>query len=184
MNVRDVMTPLIESVGPDDTLRDASEKMNALDLRPLPVTENGKLVGVLTEDAIRAEAAHAGLATGSVPVRQIMSMETVCVREDVSLHDALAELGDGGQAETLSRIPVVDAEGALVGSVTAHTLRSRLQSEEAPDAGEAAVYAVESVSSLVDYSDDSLDYMSDESFPASDPMPSPGSLGPEEDEDR
>jgi CBS domain-containing protein len=182
MNVRELMTPLVESVGPDDTLRDASEKMNAFDLDPLPVTESGRLVGVLTHAALTQRAAQDGLAAGSTKVRDVMSNHTVCVQQDMDVSGALDQLGNDAETRRFSRIPVIDARGELVGSVTVETLRQRLQADEAPNEGEAAVFGVESVSSVRDFNEDRVAFMSDESFPASDPMPPPTALGEHDDE--
>ena len=184
MHVRDVMIPLVESVRPDDILRDAAEKMKALDLDPLPVTEDGRLIGLLDHGAVEARAARDGLAAGTTRVREVMSPDTPCIGEDMDLATALQELGNSPEARQFARIPVVDASGALVGSITVEALRKRHQAEEAPDAGEAAVFGVESISSMREFDDDRVDYMSDESFPASDPIPPPSTLGPEWEDDR
>lgn len=58
--VRDVMSPYVETVAPDTELRDAARKMLEAKLGSLPVTDNDRLVGILTEaDFVRsfAEAA-------------------------------------------------------------------------------------------------------------------------------
>ena len=49
MKVSDVMTRDVEVVGPDATLREAAQKMKALDIGPLPVTEAGRLMGMVSE---------------------------------------------------------------------------------------------------------------------------------------
>jgi predicted transcriptional regulator len=175
------MTPLVESAHPDDTLRDAAEKMKALDLDPLPVTEDGRVVGCITDEEVNRQARQEGLGAGSTPVRDIMSSDVACIRSDADIREALKQIGHDPEARTFSRLPVVDASGRLVGSVAISSLRQRLQQEE-PDAGVAAVYGLEAVSSLVDYDSDKVDYMSDESFPASDPLPPPSTLAPEENE--
>jgi predicted transcriptional regulator len=181
MNVENVMTPLVESAHPDDTLRDAAEKMKALDLDPLPVTQDGRVVGCVTNDEVNAQARKEGLSAGSTQVREIMTSDVHCVRSDVHIREALEQIGHDPDARAFSRLPVVDGAGKLVGSVAIESLRRRLQQEE-PDAGVAAVHGVESISSLVDYDSDRVDYMSDESFPASDPLPPPSTLAPEDDE--
>ena len=173
------MTPLVESAHPDDTLRDAAEKMKALDLDPLPVTEGKRIVGCVTHDEVNQAAAQEGLGAGSMPVRDIMTSDVTCLRSDIDVREALDQIGHDPEARTFSRLPVVDEQGELVGSVAVESLRRRLQQEE-PDAGVAAVFGVESVSSLADFDSDRVDYMSDESFPASDPLPPPSTLGPEE----
>lgn len=177
MKVRDVMTPLVESVHPDDTLRQAAEKMKALDLDPIPVTEGDRLVGTLSDNQVSDTAAREGLGTGGHPVREAMSQEYTCCSADEDVHEAVERLGKERQQSPFSRLPVVDASGELVGLVTVQALVKRLTEEE-PGEGVAAVLGVESVASLINYDEDSVDFMSDESFPASDPMPPPSTLGP------
>jgi CBS domain-containing protein len=179
MKVEDVMTPLVESAHPDDTLRDAAEKMKALDLDPLPVTEGRKIIGCITHDEVNRVAAERGLGAGSTRVSEIMKPEVTCIRSDRDVDAAIQELGDQPDARVFSRFPVVNAQGQLVGSVTVDSLRKRLE-QEAPDEGVAAVFGVESISNLVNFDEDRVDYMSDESFPASDPIPPPSALGPED----
>lgn len=177
MQVRELMSPIAESVHPDDPLRDASEKMKALELDPMPVTEGNRLVGVLTAEGVQACAQKAGLGAGAIPARDAMSTSITSVTADESAHDALARLQPDVRDNRRARLPVVDGSDNLVGSVTVDTLRRHV---EEPGEGVAAVFAVESISSLVDFDQDRVDFMSDESFPASDPIPPPSSLAPDE----
>ena len=45
MKIRDVMTPDIDVVTPDDTLKTAAQLMAELDLKALPVSEDNRLAG-------------------------------------------------------------------------------------------------------------------------------------------
>jgi len=58
MKIRDVMTPDIEVVTPDDTLRTAARLMADLDFGALPVSEDNHLIGIVTgrDIAIRVVA--------------------------------------------------------------------------------------------------------------------------------
>jgi CBS domain-containing protein len=59
--VREVMTPLPRTIGPDATVRDAAQQMLYLEVHRLFVEEHGRLVGVIsTMDLVR------GLATANV----------------------------------------------------------------------------------------------------------------------
>lgn len=179
MKVSEVMTPFAESVHPDDLLRDAFEKMKALDLDPMPVTEEGRLVGVLTTPAVADRAAESGLSTASVPVRDVMTGVKACIRADEDAADALQDLEGEPSAGGFNRLPVVDDQGNLVGTVARDALR-RGHEDEAVSEGTAAVFDVEAISSIADFQDDRVEYMSDESFPASDPPPPPSSFGSDE----
>jgi CBS domain-containing protein len=177
MKIKDVMTPLVESVHPDDSLREATEKMKSTHLEPMPVTKNGELVGVLTDADVGETAARAGLATGSRRVSDVMRTDIVCCSEDEELAEAVEHLGDEKEKRLFRRLPVVDEDHRLVGSVTVDALRKHV--EQDADAGVDAVEAVEAIAELVSYDEDSVDYMSDESFPASDPPPPPSEIGRE-----
>jgi CBS domain-containing protein len=179
MKVSEVMTPFAVSVHPDDLLRDAFEKMKALDLDPMPVTEGERFVGILSAADVAARAAESGLSAASVPVREVMSELGTCIRADEDVHDALEALDESEQRAGFSRLPVVDADGSLVGTVARDALKKG-EEEDSVTEGTAAVFGVESISSISDIADDPVEYMNDESFPASDPPPPPGAFGPDE----
>jgi CBS domain-containing protein len=181
MKVSEVMTPFAQSVHPDDPLRDAFEKMKALDLDPMPVTEGERLVGILSAAEVASRAAESGLSTATVPVRAVMSPLATCIQPDDNVDKVLEELAKDVPAGSFSRLPVVDTGGNLVGTVARDALRHGYEEESAGE-GTAAVFDVESVSSIADFSDDRVEYMSDESFPASDPPPPPGAFGPGDEE--
>lgn len=175
MQVREVMIPIAGHVDPDDSLRDAAEKMKALNLNPMPVVDAGKVVGVLTEQGMIERAERDGLAVGSQLVRDAMSTDVVCCSADEPIESALERIDKSRTA----RAPVVDSAGHLVGIVSAIDLRKR---EEIVPGEVTAVSDVESISELVHFDEDSVDFMSDASFPASDPIPPPSSLGRRSDE--
>jgi CBS domain-containing protein len=179
MKVSEVMTPFAESVHPDDPLRHAFERMKALDLDPMPVTESDRLVGILTSAEVMDRAAESGLSTATVPVREVMSGLTTCIRSDDDVDDALRTMESGNASKGFAKLPVVDADGTLVGTVAREALR-RGHEEEQVTSGTAAVFDVESISSIADIVDDPVEFMDDESFPASDPLPPPGAFGPDE----
>lgn len=170
MQVKDVMLPSVGHLEPDGSLRDAAEQLKALNLDPMPVVEGGRVVGVLSEGELAEYAARQGLAAGSAHVRDVMSRDVTCCRADDDLHATLARLGN----ETNRRFPVVDADSKLVGVVSVTDLRARAQTV----AGEVdAVSDVNAIESLVQYDEDPVDFMSDASFPASDPIPPPTTTG-------
>jgi CBS domain-containing protein len=173
MLVKDVMTPAVGHVSPEESLRDAAERMKALNLSPMPVVEHGIVVGVLTEAILLDHVRTDGLAIGSHRVRDAMSREMACCSEDDSLYDVMNRVSKDHSA----RLPVVDAEGHLKGTVSIPDLRRGLESSS----GETAIEDVESISQLVRYDEDPVDFMNDSSFPASDPIPPPSSVGPGED---
>ena len=174
MHVSDVMMPAVGSVRPDDTLRDAIEKLKALDLDPLPVIDGGRVVGLLYESTVVTRARRDGLAVGSEHVRDVMSLEDTCCFAGQDLNEAIEQIEKSPDIAGTRRIPVLGGDGLLVGVVSLDDLRKRRdQMAGAVD----AVEDVQSIDSLASFEGDRVDYMSDESFPASDPMPPPSALG-------
>jgi CBS domain-containing protein len=176
MQVRDVMMPAVGSVHTDDSLRDAMEKLKALDLDPLPVVDGGRVVGLLYEGAVVKLARQEGLAVGSEHVRDAMSPDNTCCFADQDLDEAITSIERSPDLAGTRRIPVLGTGGQLAGVVSLDDLRKRRdQMAGAVD----AVEDVASIDSLASFEGDRVDYMSDESFPASDPMPPPSALGGE-----
>ena len=174
------MIPASCRVTPDEKLRDAVEKIQSSGLDPIPVAEDGRLVGVLREADIQALAQRDGLATGQRQVRDAMSTDLFSVRAEQEASEALHAVERDPRARELSRVPVVDGAGRLVGMVSLRDLQGHDVDVDEPT---TAVSDVESIESLVDFEKDRVGYMSDASFPASDPIPPPSTMGPCPDEE-
>lgn len=168
MLVREVMAPVAGSVSPDESLRDAVETIKSLGLDPIPVTKDGHVAGMLSEQAVMDLIAIEGVGGGMKAVRQIMSKEILCCRDNEEIGEAVDRLDRNPACAGLTRLPVTDVNGTLVGIVTVHDLREHQQEI---GAGTTAVSDVSSIDQLVDYDEDRVDHMNDASFPASDPQP-------------
>ena len=114
MRVRDVMTPDIEVLYPDDTLRTAAQLMAALDLEALPVSENNRLTGMITgrDIAIRVVAQSRGAA--EITVRQAMSPDVLYCFENEPIGDIAQKMNDWW----VRRLPVVNENNRLIGMVS------------------------------------------------------------------
>ena len=112
MNIRDVMTPNPRTVSPSDTIQSAAQIMRDQDTGAVPVVENGRPIGMLTDRDIVIRAVADG-GQLSRPVSEIVTTGVVAVTPDMSTREA-AELMSEHQ---IRRLPVV--EGArLVGIVS------------------------------------------------------------------
>ena len=113
--LRDIMTPEVEGVGPDASVREAAEKMKNQDLGSLAVCEEGgKIVGILTDREITVRLAAEGRDPGQTRVREVMNPDPLCCSEDQSLADAVRLMEEKGQ----HRAFVVDAQGKPRGIVS------------------------------------------------------------------
>jgi CBS domain-containing protein len=110
MQVSEAMTNDVKIANPNQSIRDAARLMAQIDAGVLPVGENDRLVGMITDRdiAIRAVGADKGPRT---PIREIMSKEVMYCFEDDDLDDIVQNMAD----IKLRRLPVLDHEKRLVG---------------------------------------------------------------------
>ena len=73
MRVSDVMTRGVECTRPDATLQEAAAKMKSLDVGPLPVCDDDRLVGMVTDRDITVRATAEGVDPTDVRVRDVMT---------------------------------------------------------------------------------------------------------------
>ena len=112
MRVRDAMTPDVQLCTPEDTLKDAAEAMAALDCGLLPVTENDRLVGMISDRDI----AIRGVAMGRGPdarVRDVMTTDVKYCFEDQDIEEITMNMGD----IQVRRLPVMSRDKRLVGII-------------------------------------------------------------------
>ena len=116
MNIRDVMTSNPRTVSPEDTIQNAARIMRDEDTGVVPVVDNGRAVGVVTDRDIVIRAVADGQLNRAV--RDIVSGDVITATPDMSTNEA-AELMSEHQVR---RLPVVENE-RLVGIVSIGTGR-------------------------------------------------------------
>lgn len=105
--VKDYMTQNVISVSPDTSVDHIIDLMKESHHNSYPVVENDKLVGMVTAFDIVAKKA------GNT-VDSIMTTKLVVANQNLSINDASRVMFRRG----ISRMPVVDEEGKLVGIIT------------------------------------------------------------------
>ena len=113
MQVSQRMTKNPATVGPDETLAAALEKLTAGNFRRLPVLEDGNLIGILSEFDLRTHSE----SLDSVAVRAVMTESPVVITPTATLERAAATLAN----HRIGALPVVSG-GKLVGIITAKDL--------------------------------------------------------------
>lgn len=121
MLLRDVMTAKIEDIPADATLTQAAEKMKLLDIGALPVCENDRLIGMITDRDIAVRAVAEGHDPKKMPVREAMSRDICFCYEDESMESA-AKLMEEKQ---IRRLPVFDRSERAIGMVSLGDLAVR-----------------------------------------------------------
>jgi CBS domain-containing protein len=109
-SVRDAMTPSVRTVNPAQSLTEAAEVMKGEDVGSVPVVEEGRLAGILTDRDIVTRAVAERRDPQTVKVDEIASRELVTVEPEQDLDEALALMA----RHQVRRLPVVE-EGQLVG---------------------------------------------------------------------
>ncbi|HYZ63332.1 MAG TPA: CBS domain-containing protein [Acetobacteraceae bacterium] len=123
------MTPNPRTVQPQDTLQVAAQAMDALNVGVLPVTEGGRLVGVVTDRDIVVRSTSAGQDPKAARVAEAMTLEPMSMTPDASTLDALRLM----EEHQLRRLPILDEDGRLVGIVSLGDLAAA----GTPEAGDA-----------------------------------------------
>jgi CBS domain-containing protein len=111
--VADVMTPGVETTTSSEALRDAARTMRNGDFGAMPVVDDGRLVGMLTDRDIVVRAVAEGLDPTSARVGDVASPRPVAVGPDQDLDEAMELMAE----YRVRRLPVVDGE-RLVGVVS------------------------------------------------------------------
>lgn len=123
--VRDVMTRGVETAAPDTSIADVARRMRDLDVGSLPVTEGGRLLGIVTDRDLSIRATAASKDPNSTHVREVMSPEIAWVFEDEPA-DAAARVMRERQ---IRRLPVLDRGDRLVGVVALADLATDLSDD-------------------------------------------------------
>ena len=114
MQVHEVMTRGAECTRPDATLHEAAERMKALDVGALPVCDNDRLVGMLTDRDITVRGTAEGLPPGLGQVRDVMTPDVIYCFEDQGVTEAARLM----EEKRVRRLVVLDRNKRLVGIVS------------------------------------------------------------------
>ena len=113
MRVSDAMTRDVRVASPGQTIRDVAKIMDEIDAGSVPVGENDRLVGMITDRDIAVRAVAAGKGPDT-PVREVMSSDVKYCYEDEELDHVAQNMGD----IKVRRLPVVSRDKRLVGIVS------------------------------------------------------------------
>jgi len=112
--IKDVMTPTCEWIAPEKTANEAAQIMQAKDIGFLPVGENDRLVGMITDRDIVVRTLAQAKDPSATQVRDIMTPKTYYCYDDQDVEEICNNLGD----IQVRRLPVVNRDKRLVGVVS------------------------------------------------------------------
>ncbi|MBC7951199.1 MAG: CBS domain-containing protein [Rhodospirillaceae bacterium] len=136
MQVQQCMSKDVKLINPDMTLREAAGLMREQDTGFLPVGENDRLVGTLTDRDITVRAVCEGKDPNTAKVRDAMSEHIVYCFDDQDTTEA----ADLMAQKQIRRLAVLNHDKRLVGIVSLGDLAGKGQDEN------AAEHALEGVS--------------------------------------
>jgi len=117
MQLREIMRTDVIDVEPAETLQAAAQAMKDGKISSVLVTEDGYLIGILTErDMVKAVAE--GIDTENVHVRDYMTPTPVAVNPETSIEESVQIMLEHG----FRHLPVVDGERELKGVVSIRDL--------------------------------------------------------------
>ena len=112
MKVSDVMTPNPRTVQLSDTIEDAAKIMRDEDTGAVPVIEDDRVVGMITDRDIVIRAVADG--DFECTIDDIVSDDVVCATPEMTTAEAAELMGE----HQIRRLPVVDDDDRLVGIVS------------------------------------------------------------------
>ncbi len=110
--VKALMSKDVQVIGADQTIREAAELMQKGNYGMMPVGENDRMIGAISDRDIAIRAVAMGL-DASTKVREVMSPGIFWTFEEDSI-DKAAEIMSKNQ---IRRLPIVNADKRLVGIV-------------------------------------------------------------------
>ena len=113
LRCREIMTKNVTTCGPDTAIRDVADMMDDDNVGSIPVLDNGRLVGIVTDRDIVCRVIAEGLDSRTTKAREVMSEEIITCTADDSLIDAIRKMGE----HQIRRIPICDLNGRLRGII-------------------------------------------------------------------
>lgn len=113
MNIQECMSKDVKIASPDQSIRDAAQTMKEIDAGFLPVGENDRLVGMITDRDIALRGVGAGKGPDT-PIRDVMSKEVLYCFEDESIETVSQKMAK----QQVRRMPVLNRDKRLVGIIS------------------------------------------------------------------
>ncbi|MGQ0542093.1 MAG: CBS domain-containing protein [Blastocatellia bacterium] len=124
MRCREIMTANVKTATRETPLREVAAMMRDGDMGAVPVVEDGKLVGIVTDRDIVVRSVADG-KDASTPVGEAMTSEVFSVKPDDYVFEAIRLMGD----KQVRRVPVISKNGDLDGIIAMADIALEMEDE-------------------------------------------------------
>jgi len=124
MKISEVMTRDVRTVRPDQTAQEAASFMLSEDTGSMPVSDGERLLGMITDRDIAVRGIAKGFGPDT-PVRELMTSDCVCARDDDDISAAASKMSEA----QVRRLPVIDEQQQLCGIVSLGDLARESEKE-------------------------------------------------------
>lgn len=114
MKVREAMHRKVTWCSPDTSIVELAKLMREQDIGSIPIGENDKLIGMVTDRDICCRAVAEGRDLSSVTARDVMSAGIAYVWEDDDMNEAIHKM----EEHQLRRMPVISGDKRMVGMLS------------------------------------------------------------------
>ena len=111
MKVKEAMHNGVEWAAPQTPIPEIARRMRDLDIGAIPVGENDRLIGMVTDRDIACRAVANGADLGTLTARDVMSKGIFYCRDSEELEDAMRIM----EQKQVRRLPVINDQKRMVG---------------------------------------------------------------------
>lgn len=124
MRCSEIMTKNVRTATRETSLREVAAIMRDGDMGAVPVVDEGKMIGIVTDRDIVVRAVSEGKNADS-PVGETMTSELFTVGPDDYVFEAVRLMGD----KQVRRIPVINKDGSLAGIIAMADVALEMEDE-------------------------------------------------------
>jgi len=114
MKVKKIMHKGVEWVSPDTLVTALAKKMRKSDIGVIPVGENDRLIGMVTDRDITVKGVANGKDLSKLTARDVMTKGVIWCRDSDDVADAARTM----ESKQVRRLPVIDKDKRMVGMLS------------------------------------------------------------------
>lgn len=127
--VSEIMTRGVRAMSPHDSMVQAAQAMEELNVGVVPVCDGKTLIGVVTDRDITVRGVAQGRAFADTPLSDIMSRDLHWCSENQDIEEVLRDMSQ----YQVRRLPVVNRDKHLVGMVTLGDIATKTHRSDVGD---------------------------------------------------